>query len=194
MSHGLFGGGLPIEENPIVTTRRNSRANSVTYLRRPSRLGSIAQAPVDEQFMNEALNEACASLAEGGIPIGCVLVRHGQIIARGHNRRLQCNSAILHAELDCLETAGRQSTAFYRDCTLYTTVSPCAISAGAIRFYGIPRVIIGENKTFHRDENLLQTGNTQVEVLDSQQCYELLANYIKDNLNIWNENIAHEIH
>lgn len=194
MAHGLFGGSLPTQENPIVPTRKNSRANSVTYLRRQSRLISISPLHIHEQFMNEALHEARASLTEGGIPIGCVLIRNGQIIARGHNRRVQCNSAILHAELDCLETAGRQSTGFYNDCTLYTTITPCAISASAIRFYGIPRVVIGDNKIFHRDENLLRTGSIQIDIIDSQECHDLLANYIKENSSVWNENIAHDIH
>jgi cytosine deaminase len=194
MSHAIFGGSLPNEESPIVTTRRSSRTGSILLLGRASRRESISRAPVHELFMNEALSEARASLADGGIPIGCVLVRYGQIIARGHNRRIQRSSAILHAEIDCLEAAGRQSASFYHDCTLYTTLSPCAMSVGAIRFYRIPRVVIGENKTFQGDEALLRTSNIQIDVLNSQECQEILENYIKENPIIWNENIAHEIH
>jgi cytosine deaminase len=195
MSHAIFAGSLPTKENSIVTTRRNSRTGSVSFIHRPSVVtGSISHTHVHEAFMNEALNEARASLAEGGIPIGCVLVRHGQVIARGHNCRIQRNSAILHAEMDCLEAAGRQPVSFYQDCTLYTTVSPCAMSAGAIRFYGIPRVVIGENKTFHGDEILLRASNVQIDVLDSKECHKILASYIKENPIIWNENIGHEIH
>jgi cytosine deaminase len=192
MSHALFAGTFATEENPIVTTRKNSRASSVSFITCTSRVGTISH--VHELFMNEALIEARTSLAEGGIPLGCVLVRHGQIIARGHNRRIQRNSAILHAEIDCLEAAGRQPASFYHDCTLYTTLSPCAMSAGAIRFYGIPRVVIGENKTFHGDEALLRASDIQVDVLDSHECHDILKNYIKENSIIWNENIAHEVH
>lgn len=182
MAYGLFTSSLPSEENLISTARRGS----ISFLRRPSQ----TQAHVHELFINQALIEARASLAEGGIPIGCVLVRQGQIVARGRNRRIQRNSAILQAEMDCLEVAGRQPASFYHDCTLYTTLSPCAMSAGAIRFYGIPRVIIGENKTYHGDEALLRASSIQVDVLDSYECQEIMENYIKENPLVWNENTA----
>jgi len=194
MSHAIFGGSLPNEEYPIVTTRRSSRSGSILLIGRTSRTESISHTPVHELFMNEALAEARASLAEGGIPIGCVLVRNGQIIARGHNRRIQRSSAILHAEIDCLEAAGRQPASFYHDCTLYTTVSPCAMSVGAIRFYHIPRVVIGENDNFQGDETLLRKSNIKIDVLNSQECYDILESYIKENPIIWNENIAHQTH
>ena len=193
MAHGLFGNAFS-KEDSIVTTRRSSNAGLVSAIRRASRSGSISQVYSHELYFKEALAEAQASLAEGGIPIGCVLVRQGQIVGRGRNRRIQRNSVLLQAEMDCLEAAGRQPAAFYRDCTLYTTSSPCAMSAGAIRFYGIPRVFIGENKTFHGDEALLRGSNIQVEVFDSAECRELLENFIKENPVVWNENIAHVTH
>jgi creatinine deaminase len=198
MANALFVGSSPLEEKSVVTSRKSSRANSTTFNRRPthtetvslSHVSPIAHAP----FLMEAIAEARAGLAEGGIPIGCVLVRNNQVIARGHNRRIQRNSVILHAEMDCLETAGRQAASFYKECTLYTTLSPCAMCSGAIRLYGITRVVIGENKTFQGDEALLRTNNIHVEILDSLECQELLSNYIKDNNSIWYEDIGHEIH
>ncbi|CAF0860050.1 unnamed protein product [Adineta steineri] len=129
---------------------------------------------------------------EGGIPIGCVLVRNGEIIARGHNRRIQRSSVILHAEMDCLESAGRQTAAFYKECTIYTTLSPCAMCSGAIRLYGIPRVVIGENKTFVGDETLLQANHVHIDVLDSKECYDLLQDYINKNHSTWYEDIGRE--
>jgi cytosine deaminase len=178
MAYALFTSSIPSEENLISRARRGS----IPFLRRPS------QANIHELFINQALIEARASLAEGGIPIGCVLVRQGQIVARGRNRRIQRNSTILQAEMDCIEAAGRQPASFYHDCTLYTTLSPCAMSAGAIRFYSIPRVIIGENKTYHGDEALLRASGIQVDVLDSRECQEIIENYVKENPLVWNEN------
>lgn len=144
--------------------------------------------------MAEALAEARIGLAEGGVPIGCVLARGGQVIARGHNRRIQRNSVILHAEMDCLEAAGRQTAAFYKECTIYTTLSPCAMCSGAIRLYGIPRVVIGENKNFCGDETLLQAHNVQIDVLNSMECQELLATYITKNPSTWYEDIGQNEH
>jgi cytosine deaminase len=198
MANALFVGSSPIEENSIVPTRKTSRANSTAIYRRTSTEGTVSLSHVSPvvhaPFIAEAIAEARAGLAEGGIPIGCVLVRDGQVIARGHNRRIQRNSVILHAEMDCLESGGRQTAAFYKECTLYTTLSPCAMCSGAIRLYGIPRVVIGENKTFRGDETLLQTNNVQIDVLDSRECQELLANYIKDNHSIWYEDIGLDDH
>jgi cytosine deaminase len=147
---------------------------------------------VHAPFLNEAIAEARAGLAEGGIPIGSVLVRNNQIIGRGHNRRIQRSSVILHAEMDCLEVAGRQTAAFYKECTIYTTLSPCSMCSGAIRLYGIPRVVIGENKTFRGDEDLLRANNVHLEVLDSKECEELLGNYIKENHSTWYEDIGRD--
>jgi len=101
---------------------------------------------------------------------------------------------ILYTEMDCLENAGRQPASFYRDCTLYTTLSPCSMCSGAVRLYGIGRVVVGENRTFHGDEVLLRASNVQVDVIDSPECYELLQSYIKENPSIWHEDIAHEAH
>jgi cytosine/creatinine deaminase len=190
MANALFVGSSPIEENSVIPTRKTSRANSTTTYRRTSRgestsfshVAPIAHAP----FIAEALAEAQLSLAEGGIPIGCVLVRQGQVVARGHNRRIQRNSVISHAEIDCLEAAGRQTPSFYRECTLYTTV----MSVGAIRFHGIPRIVIGNNKTYQGDEETLRTSHVQVDVLDSHECEDLLVNYVRDNKALWDENIG----
>jgi len=181
MANALFGGSSFIEEHSIVPTREGTIA-----------LSHISPA-VHAPFMKEALAEARAGLAEGGIPIGCVLVRNGQVIARGHNRRIQRNSVILHAEMDCLESGGRQTAAFYKECTLYTTLSPCAMCSGTIRLYGIPRVVIGENKTFRGDEGILRANNIHIDILDSEECQELLENYIKQNHSIWYEDIGMKI-
>jgi cytosine deaminase len=195
MAQALFGGSLPTADNPAVNvnTRRSSTIAPISLMgRRASRTGSISHLHVHILFMNQALEEARTSLTEGGIPTGCILVRHGQVVARGHNRRIQNNSSILHAELDCLQAAGRQSPSFYHECTLYLTHTPCSMCAGAIRFYGIPRVVIGDNKIFHGDEALLRASGITVEILDHDECHEILENYIKQNPIIWNENIGHE--
>ncbi|CAF0934386.1 unnamed protein product [Rotaria sp. Silwood1] len=192
----IFAGSLPLDEQALILTRKNSRANSNATHRRGSREGTISMAHVPPMihvpFMAEAIAEARAGLAEGGIPIGCVLVRDNQVVARGHNRRIQRNSVILHAEMDCLESCGRQTAAFYKECTLYTTLSPCAMCSGAIRLYGIPRVVIGENKTFHGDEALLKENHVHIDVLNSKECQELLENYIKKNHSIWYEDIGRD--
>jgi creatinine deaminase len=198
MANALFAGALPVEEQSIVPTRKTSRANSAATYRRTSQEGTISFSHVSPiahaPFIAEAIAEARAGLAEGGIPIGCVLVRNGQVVARGHNRRIQRNSVILHAEMDCLESGGRQTAAFYKECTIYTTLSPCSMCSGAIRLYGIPRVVIGENKTFHGDEAVLRSNNIHIDVLDSKECRELLENYINENPSVWNEDIGKEEH
>ncbi|UJR27949.1 hypothetical protein I4U23_009208 [Adineta vaga] len=194
MANALFVGSSPVEENSVITTRKTSRANSNIVQRRPvveetislSHVSPATHAP----FIAEALAEARAGVAEGGIPIGSVLVRNGQIVARGHNRRIQRNSAILHAEMDCLESIGRQTAAFYKECTLYTTLSPCSMCSGTARLYGIPRVVVGENKTFCGDEAILRADHVEVEVLNSKECQELLEDFIKKNPSIWNEDIG----
>jgi cytosine deaminase len=196
MANALFAGASPVEEQSIVPTRKTSRTDSTASNRRTTDTGSISLSyvspTVHAPFMAEAIAEARAGLAEGGIPIGCVLVRGGQVIARGHNRRIQRNSVVLHAEMDCLESGGRQTAAFYKECTLYTTLSPCSMCSGAVRLYGIPRVVIGENKTFRGDEAVLQANNIRIDVLDSNECRELLENYIKENPTIWYEDIGKE--
>jgi len=140
--------------------------------------------------MQAAIEEARKGLAEGGIPIGSVLVHQGRIIGRGHNRRVQCGSAILHAEMDALENAGRQPASVYRESVLYTTLSPCAMCSGAILLYGIPKVIIGENQTFLGEEDLLRSRGVEVEVLQESACMELMRNFIAEHPVLWNEDIG----
>ena len=134
--------------------------------------------------------EAEQGLAEGGIPIGSVLVHQGEIIGRGHNHRVQKGSAILHGEMDALENAGRQSARVYRESVLYTTLSPCSMCSGAILLYGIPRVVIGENSTFMGEEELLRSRGVQVEVLQHEECINLMRTFINKNPEIWNEDIG----
>jgi len=143
-----------------------------------------------DEFMQAAIDEARAGLAEGGIPIGSVIVHRGRIIGRGHNRRVQRGSAILHGEMDALENAGRQPAAVYRESTLYTTLSPCAMCTGAILLYGIPRVVIGENKTFIGEEDLLRSRGVAVEVLEDDTCIALMRAFIADQPGLWNEDIG----
>lgn len=144
----------------------------------------------DQQLMQVALEEARKGIAEGGIPIGAVLVREGKVIGKGHNRRVQQGSVVLHAEMDALENAGRQPASVYRECTLYTTLSPCPIYSGAVLLYGIPRVVIGENLTFKGDEELLISRGVEVEVMDHTGCRELMPRFIADNPELWNEDIG----
>lgn len=143
-----------------------------------------------DAFLQAALDEARLGLREGGIPIGSVLVSQGKLLGRGHNRRVQAGSAVLHAEMDALERAGRQPAAVYRDCTLYTTLSPCAMCSGAILLYGIPRVVVGENRTFVGEEELLRSRGVVVEVLQDSACERLLADFIRAHPDLWNEDIG----
>ena len=141
-------------------------------------------------FMEEAIKEAQKGLDEGGIPIGSVLVHKGKIIGRGHNRRVQKGSAILHGEMDALENSGRQSASFYRECTIFTTLSPCVMCSGAILLYGIPKVIIGENQSFLGEEELLKSRGVEVVVLNNDTCKQMMDDYIKSQPQIWNEDIG----
>lgn len=143
-----------------------------------------------DEFMQAAIAEAELGLAEGGIPIGAVLVHQGKILGRGHNRRVQKSSAILHGEMDALENAGRLPAKVYRDCTLYTTLSPCPMCSGAILLYGIPRVVIGENRTFLGEEELLRSRGVQLTVLQDPRCQELMAKFIQARPELWNEDIG----
>jgi len=142
-----------------------------------------------DALLRAAIEEAERGLAEGGIPIGSVLVHHGQILGRGHNRRVQKGSTVLHGEMDALENAGRQPARVYRDCTIYTTLSPCAMCSGAILLYGIPRVVVGENRTFRGEEDLLSS-RVAVEVLQDSRCQELMAQFIQANPALWAEDIG----
>ena len=142
------------------------------------------------EFMKAAIEEAEQGLHEGGIPIGSVLALHGRIIGRGHNRRVQKGSVVLHGEMDALENAGRQRTAVYRECALYTTLSPCPMCAGAILLYGIPKVVVGENATFMGEEDLLRSRGVIVEVLQDPLCIDLMSRFIKASPELWNEDIG----
>ncbi|MDO9317548.1 MAG: nucleoside deaminase [Gammaproteobacteria bacterium] len=141
-------------------------------------------------FLQAAIDEAEQGLAEGGIPIGSVLVHNGEIVGRGHNRRVQRGSTVLHAEMDALENAGRRSAAFYRECTLYTTLSPCAMCSGAVLLYGIPRLVVGEHETFVGEEALLTQRGVQIEVLHDQRCIMLMKKFITAQPQLWNEDIG----
>ena len=143
-----------------------------------------------DSFMQAAIEEAQLGLSEGGIPIGSVIVHQGKIIGRGHNKRIQCGSPTLHGEMDALENAGRLSAAVYRNSVLYTTLSPCSMCSGAILLYGIPKVVIGENSTFMGEEVLLASRGVEVEVLNNQQCIDLMQNFIADKPELWNEDIG----
>lgn len=145
-----------------------------------------------DQFMKEAIEEARLGFTEGGIPIGSVIVHKGRIIGRGHNRRVQKGSAILHGEMDALENAGRRPAQVYRESTLYTTLSPCAMCSGAILLYGITRVIVGENQTFLGEEELLRSRGVEVVVLDNEECIRLMSRFIADQPSLWNEDIGVE--
>ena len=140
--------------------------------------------------MQAALEEARQGLAEGGIPIGSVLVHNGQIIGRGHNRRIQNGSTTLHGEMDALENAGRRSATIYRECVIYTTLSPCPMCSGAILLYGIPKVVIGENQTFSGDEAHLRSRGVELEILDSPECIDLMTRFISERPELWNEDIG----
>lgn len=143
-----------------------------------------------DPFLRAAIEEAEAGLREGGIPIGSVLVHDGRILGRGHNRRVQRGSPILHAEMDALENAGRHPASVYRASVLYTTLSPCAMCSGAILLYGIPRVIVGENQTFAGEEDLLRSRGVVVEVLQDPRCRSLMTRFIGAHPDLWSEDIG----
>jgi cytosine deaminase len=143
-----------------------------------------------DAFLSAAIEEARLGLAEGGIPIGSVLVYEGKIVGRGHNRRVQQGSAILHGEMDCLESAGRLSAATYRRCIIYTTLSPCPMCSGAILLYKIPRVVVGENQTFLGAEDYLRGNGIQVEVVQNAECIDLMRQFIARRPELWNEDIG----
>lgn len=142
--------------------------------------------------MRAAIAEAERGRDEGGIPIGSVLVHRGAIIGRGHNRRVQRGSATLHGEIDALENAGRQPASVYRESVLYTTLSPCAMCSGAILLYHIPRVVVGENRTFMGEEDLLRSRGVAVEVVDDAECAALMSRFIETRPELWNEDIGVE--
>lgn len=143
-----------------------------------------------DPFMLAAIQEAETGLSEGGVPIGSVVVHSGQIVGRGHNRRVQSGSAILHAEMDALERTGRRPAAFYRECTLYTTLSPCSMCSGAIVLYKIPRVVIGENQSFLGEEKWLADHGVQLEVMQDIRCIELMREFMQKHPQLWAEDIG----
>ncbi len=142
------------------------------------------------EFLKAAIDEALEGLEEGGIPIGSVLVFQDEIIGRGHNRRVQDDSTVLHGEMDALENAGRLPAHIYRECELYTTLSPCSMCSGAILLYGIPKVIVGENRTFMGEEELLRERGVQVEVLQDEDCIAMMQEFINEHPDLWNEDIG----
>ena len=143
-----------------------------------------------DEFLKAAIAEAKTGLKEGGIPIGSVLVHNGKIIGRGRNKRIQKGSVVLHAEMDALENAGRQPASIYKDCTIYTTLSPCPMCTGAILLYGIRKVVIGENKTFAGAEGLLNQNGVEIVVINNDECVKMMQSFIKSNPELWNEDIG----
>lgn len=143
-----------------------------------------------DQFLQAAVEEALSGLNEGGIPIGSVIVHDGKIIGRGHNRRIQKGSTVLHGEMDALENAGRLHASIYRECTLYTTLSPCPMCSGAILLYKIPHVIIGENKTFLGAEEHLKANGVKLDVVNDPSCINMMNDFIAARPELWNEDIG----
>lgn len=143
-----------------------------------------------DAFLEEAINEAKKGLQEGGIPIGSVIVHNNKILGRGHNRRVQEDSVILHGEMDALENAGRQKASVYKESILYTTLSPCPMCTGTILLYGIPKVVIGEHQTFMGEEDLLKSKGVEVIVLNDEECIEIMTNFINNKPDLWNEDIG----
>ena len=145
---------------------------------------------MSDNFLMAAVEQAEKSFSEGGIPIGSVIVHNNRIIGRGHNQRIQKGSPILHGEMDALENAGRQPVKVYSECVLYTTLSPCSMCSGAIVLYGIPKVVIGENKTFMGEEQWLGTRGVNIEVLQDERCISLMKEFVDKHPELWNEDIG----
>lgn len=143
-----------------------------------------------DEFLKAAIEEAKKGLAAGGIPIGSVLVCDGKVIGRGHNQRVQQGSVIHHGEMNCLENAGRQRASVYKRCAIYTTLSPCPMCSGAILLYAIPRVVVGENVTFMGAEDQLRANGVKVEVIQNQECIQMMRDFIARNPQLWNEDIG----
>ena len=143
-----------------------------------------------DSFLQAAIEEAARGRDEGGIPIGSVLVIDGKIVGRGHNQRVQRGSAVLHAEMDCLENAGRLSASEYRRATLYSTLSPCDMCSGTVLLYGIPRVVIGENHTFRGPEEYVRSRGVELVIVDDPTCQQLMQEFIREHPELWNEDIG----
>lgn len=166
----------------------DTRRDSEHELERDESVSASDWTP--DPFMQTAIEEAEAGRREGGIPIGAVLVHDGRIIGRGHNRRVQRGSAVLHGEMDALDSAGRQPSSVYRASVMYTTLSPCAMCSGAILLYGIPAVVVGENQTFLGEEALLRSRGVAVDVQQDPRCIRLMTEFIRDHPDLWNEDIG----
>lgn len=143
-----------------------------------------------DQFFEEAVNQAKIGLQEGGIPIGSVIVHDNKILGKGHNKRIQEGSVVLHGEMDALENAGRQKAAVYKESVLYTTLSPCPMCSGTIILYGIPKVVVGENRTFLGEEDLLRSKGVEVIVLNDAECIDMMTKFINEKPQLWNEDIG----
>lgn len=143
-----------------------------------------------DQFLQEAIAQAKQGRAEGGVPIGSVLVIDGEIVSRGHNQRVQKGSAVLHAEMDCLENAGRLKASGYRRATLYSTLSPCDMCSGTVLLYGIPKIVVGENRTFRGPEDYVRARGVEIVVLDNLECRQLMERFIIEHPELWNEDIG----
>ena len=153
-------------------------------------LGDAMTEAIDEQFLHAAIEEARKGLAEGGIPIGSVLVIDSEIVGRGHNRRVQNGSAIFHAEMDAVENAGRLNASDYRRSMLYSTLSPCDMCSGMALLYRIPRIVIGENRTFRGPEEYVRSRGVSVEIADDPACVQLMQDFIRSQPDLWNEDIG----
>lgn len=145
---------------------------------------------VEDPFLDAAIAEAVQGRSDGGIPIGSVLVVDGEVVGRGHNQRVQRGSVVLHAEMDCLENAGRMSAEIYLRATIYSTLSPCAMCTGAILLYGIPRLVVGENQTFQGPQRLLETAGVEVTMLNDERCINMMLEFIAAEPGLWNEDIG----
>ena len=145
---------------------------------------------MNDEFLKAAIDEARKGLAQGGIPIGSVLVISGKIVGRGHNQRVQKNSAVLHAEMDCLENAGRLKASDYRRAALYSTLSPCDMCSGTVLLYGVPTVVVGENRTFRGPEDYLRSRGVNIVVADDDECRQLMQDFIREHPELWNEDIG----
>ncbi len=143
-----------------------------------------------DKYLKAAIDEAKKGLNSGGIPIGSVLVIDDEIVGRGHNQRIQKGSSVLHAEMDCFENSGRLKASDYRRATLYSTLSPCDMCSGAVLLYGIPKVIVGENKTFSGPEEYLKSRGVELEILNNSECIQIMESFINDNPVLWNEDIG----
>jgi cytosine deaminase len=164
--------------------------NSICHSIDSAHMSNHPRSQIMDQFFEAAIEEAKKGMDSGGIPIGSVLVIDDKIVGRGHNQRVQKGSAVLHAEMDCLENAGRLKAADYRRATLYSTLSPCDMCSGAVLLYGIPKVVIGENRTFRGPEDYVRSRGVEVTVVDNSECQLLMETFIKNNPKLWNEDIG----